>query len=111
MTIDITQSGEFKLLKAIPEDAENGDLIGWAVSWLESLSKAQKDGTPPVIRTTLAKVARLYDLTAEMRQIVQELHEVNVEVSIGKMNRYDPLGDATASIAVFMRPGCDLVQK
>jgi hypothetical protein len=64
------------------------------------------------IKSTLEKVARLYDLTAEMRAIIQELHEVSVEVSISKLNRWnqDPL-DAAATIAVMMKPGCDLVQK
>ena len=65
----------------------------------------------PGIKSTLEKVTRLYDLTAEMRQIVQDLHEVGVEVSISKYNRWGENLDAAASIMVIMRPGCDLEQK
>lgn len=59
------------------------------------------------MQATLTKVARLYDLVEEMRGIISELHEVDVEVKIGtRYDQSDPLA-AHASIMVLMRPGCE----
>ena len=60
------------------------------------------------IQTTLEKLARLYDLIEEMRGIIKDLHEVDVQVGISNFNSWqDPVGEA-ASIMVRFRPGCDI---
>lgn len=65
---------------------------------------------PKPMKTALEKIARLYDLIAEMRTIIAELKEVSVIVRIGRSQSYtDPLG-TQADIQVIMRPGCDLIE-
>lgn len=62
------------------------------------------------VTNTLEKVARLYDLVDEMRQVISELREVNVDVRIGNHhNINDPLG-THAAIMVTLRPGCERLE-
>jgi hypothetical protein len=63
------------------------------------------------IQTTLEKIARLYDLVEEMREIIRSLHEVEVEVKISSLySGSDPLAEK-AAIMVVLRPGCDVVPR
>lgn len=58
------------------------------------------------MRTTLEKVAKLYDLVEEMREVIKELREVQVDVQLGRDNDYrDPLATDVA-IRVTLKPGC-----
>ena len=62
------------------------------------------------VQTTLEKIARLYDLVAEMRDVIKELNEVEVDVKISRTQNFaDPLAD-TAGVMIVLRPGCDLIR-
>lgn len=62
------------------------------------------------VQQTLLKVARLYDLVAEMRTIIAELRACKVDVRLGAdYDHKDPL-HANAVIHVTLLPGCDRIE-